>query len=84
MGDIAGSISAAVEQQGSATRETAFNVQQAATGTQEVSSNIVQVTQAAHDTQSSSGQLLDTANELAQQGEVLRNEVQNFLQSVRA
>jgi len=84
MGDIAGSISAAVEQQGSATREIAFNVQQAATGTQEVSSNIVQVTQAANDTQSSSGQLLDTANELAQQGEVLRNEVQNFLQSVRA
>jgi methyl-accepting chemotaxis protein len=84
MGDIAGSISAAVQQQGSATREIACSVQQAAAGTQDVSSNIVEVTQAANETQSSSGQLLDTANELAQQGEVLRNEVNKFLESVRA
>jgi methyl-accepting chemotaxis protein len=49
-----------------------------------VSSNIVQVTQAANETQKSSGQMLSAANELAQQGDVLRNEVDKFLQEVRA
>jgi len=59
-------------------------VQQAAAGTQEVSGNITQVTQAANETQSSSGQLLDAAKELAQQGVVLRQEVDGFLETVRA
>ena len=59
-------------------------MQQAAAGTQEVSSNITQVTQAATETQSSSGQMLGAAKELAQQGDVLRGEVDKFLQEIRA
>jgi methyl-accepting chemotaxis protein len=59
-------------------------VQQAASGTQEVTSNISQVTQAAGETQVSSGQMLAAAKELAQQGDVLRNEVGKFLLEVRA
>ena len=84
IGEIATSVSTAVEQQGSATREIAGSVQQAAAGTQEVSSNIIQVTQAAGETQTSSGQMLDAAKELAQQGNVLRTEVDKFLEDVRA
>jgi methyl-accepting chemotaxis protein len=84
MGEIATSVASAVEEQGSATHEIASSVQQAAAGTQEVSSNIVQVTQAADESQSSSGQMLEASKELAQQGNILRNEVGKFLESVRA
>lgn len=84
LGEIATSVASAVGEQGSATREIASSVQQAATGTQEVSSNITQVTQAAGENQAASGQMLSAAKELAQQGTVLRNEVDKFLQEVRA
>jgi methyl-accepting chemotaxis protein len=84
MGEIAASIASAVEEQGASTREIASSVQQAAAGTQEVSSNIIQVTQAADDSQKSSGEMLEAANGLAQQGEVLRSEVEKFLKTVRA
>lgn len=84
LGEIATSVASAVDQQGSATREIASSVQQAAAGTQEVSGNIVQVTQAASETQASSSQMLDAVKELAQQGGLLRNEVDKFLQEVRA
>ena len=84
MGDIANSIATAVEEQGSATREIANSVQQAAAGTHEVSSNIAEVTQAASESQAVSNQMLEAANGLAQQGEVLRLEVDKFLGSVRA
>jgi methyl-accepting chemotaxis protein len=84
MGEIATSVASAVEEQGSATREIANSVQQAAAGTQEVSSNITQVTQAASETQASSGQMLGAAKELAQQGDVLRIEVDKFLNEIRA
>ena len=84
LGEIATSVASAVEEQGAATREIASSVQQAAAGTQEVSGNITQVTQTASETQNSSGQMLDAAKELAQQGNVLRQEVDKFLQEVRA
>jgi methyl-accepting chemotaxis protein len=84
LGEIATSVATAVTQQGSATREISDSVQQAASGTQEVTSNISQVTQAAGETQVSSGQMLAAAKELAQQGDVLRNEVGKFLLEVRA
>ena len=84
LGEIASSVSTAVDQQGSATREIAGSVQQAATGTQEVSSNITQVTQGAGETQAAAGQMLGAAKELAQQGEILRGEVNQFLDTVRA
>ena len=84
MGEISISISSAVEEQGAATREIAGSVTQAAQGTQEVSENITEVTKAATQSQEVSGQMLEAANGLAEQGEVLRKEVDKFLQTVRA
>ncbi|HWA45806.1 MAG TPA: methyl-accepting chemotaxis protein [Hypericibacter adhaerens] len=82
--EIATVIASAVEEQGAATQEIARNVQQAAAGTSEVSSNIGGVTQAASQTGAASAQVLSTAGELAKQAEVLRGEVDGFLNKIRA
>jgi methyl-accepting chemotaxis protein len=82
--EIATAIASAVEEQGAATQEIARNVQQAAAGTSEVSTNIVGVTQAAGQTGAASAQVLSTAGELAKQSEVLRGEVNRFLENIRA
>jgi methyl-accepting chemotaxis protein len=84
MRDISTTIASAVEEQGVATQEIARNVQQAAQGTQEVSSNIGGVTEAAADTGSAAEQLLGAAGGLAQNSEILRGEVRNFLANVKA
>jgi methyl-accepting chemotaxis protein len=81
--EIATAIAAAVEEQGAATREIARNVQQAATGTNEVSSNIAGVTQSSGEVGHSAGQLLSAAGELSSQSELLRREVDGFLDTVR-
>jgi methyl-accepting chemotaxis protein len=82
--EIATAIASAVEEQGAATQEIARNVQQAAAGTSEVSTNISGVTQAAGQTGAASSQVLSTAGELAKQSEVLRGEVNRFLEKIRA
>ncbi|HEY9163229.1 MAG TPA: methyl-accepting chemotaxis protein [Magnetovibrio sp.] len=83
MSEIASTIAAAVEEQGAATQEIARNVEQAAAGTNEVSSNITGVNQAAADTGHSAGELLSAATELSQQSEMLRSEVNTFLDNIR-
>ncbi len=82
--DIAGAISAAVEEQNVATAEIAGNVQQAARGTEEVSGNIVQVNEAASRTGASAHQVLSAAQELTQQAEAMRSMVFKFLAEMRA
>jgi len=82
--EIATAIASAVDQQGAATREIAGNVQQAAQGTQEVTSNIAGVTRAASDTGAATTQVVDASNAIARHGETLKNEVDRFLQTVRA
>ena len=82
--EIATTISAAVEEQGVATKEISRNVQQAAAGAQEVATNIAGVNAAtAH-----SGQLatavLATSRDLAANINTLDNEVDSFLKTVRA
>ena len=77
-------IAAAVQQQGSATREISRNVEEAARGTQGVSSNISAVTEAASHTGVAASQVLAAAGELARNGEVLRGQVASFLSEVRA
>ena len=84
MGEIATSVTNAVDEQRSATHEIASSVHQAAAGTQEVSSNISLVTQAAAESQTVSAQMLEAATSLAQQGDELRQQVGKFLTSVRA
>ncbi|MDX9688854.1 MAG: methyl-accepting chemotaxis protein [Proteobacteria bacterium] len=81
--DISSSIAAAVEEQGAATREISSNVLQASQGTHEVSSNIVSVTEAATQTGAAAEQVLVTADNLAQNADVLRKEVEGFLSNIR-
>jgi methyl-accepting chemotaxis protein len=81
---ISTTISAAVEEQGAATKEIARNVEQAASGTREVSTNIVGVTQAASETGQVSTQVLEAAKELAKQSTTLRSEVDTFLLDIKA
>jgi methyl-accepting chemotaxis protein len=77
-------IAAAIEQQGSATKEIARNVQQAAHGTHEVTSNISGVQQAANDTGAAATQVLGAAEQLSRQSNDLASQVNRFLSDVRA
>ncbi|MET0709198.1 MAG: methyl-accepting chemotaxis protein, partial [Tardiphaga sp.] len=81
---IGSAIAAAIEQQGSATREIARNVQEAAHGTQHVTSNISGVQQAATDTGAAATQVLGAAEQLSQQSTDLAAQVHRFLADVRA
>jgi methyl-accepting chemotaxis protein len=49
-----------------------------------VTSNIVGVTQAAGETGQAAEQVLDAAGGLAQQAEVLRNDVRQYLEDVKS
>ncbi len=82
--EIASTIASAVEEQGAATQEIARNVQEAAAGTQEVSSNIVSVSQAADESGRTAAEVLKASDELSKQGENLGEQVEQFLQEVRA
>jgi methyl-accepting chemotaxis protein len=82
--DIAVTISAAVEQQGAATREIARSVQSAANGTGEIASRIGEVRQATGETGGAASQVSSTSAELAEQAERLRKQVNDFLGRVRA
>jgi methyl-accepting chemotaxis protein len=82
--DVSGIIAAAVEEQGSATREIARNVQMASDGATRVGSAIADVHQGAADTGSASGQVLSSAQSLSSQASQLKLEVDNFLASIRA
>jgi methyl-accepting chemotaxis protein len=84
LSEIASTIAAAVEEQGAATQEISRNVQQAAQGTQQVSANIVDVQRGASETGSASSQVLSAAQSLSGESGRLRNEVGEFLRTVRA
>ena len=77
-------IAAAMEEQGAATNEIARNVQQAAAGTQEVSANIVSVKRAAAETGDAAGEILGASNNLTVQATALRQQVESFVQRVKA
>jgi methyl-accepting chemotaxis protein len=81
--EISSSIAAAVEEQGTATREIARNVGQAATGAAEVATNITGVSRAANETGSGSVQVLSSARSLANQSDRLKLEVRKFVSMVR-
>jgi len=78
------SIASAVEQQGAATQEIARNVEQAAHGTLEVTSSISEVREVASQTGASASQVLAAARELAQNGDLLKAEINVFLRGIRA
>jgi methyl-accepting chemotaxis protein len=84
MSEIASTIASAVEEQGAATQEISRNVQQAAHGTQQVSANIADVQRGASETGTASSQVLSAAQSLSGESKLLKQEVEKFLNSVRA
>jgi methyl-accepting chemotaxis protein len=82
--EIATTIASAVEEQAAATREITRNTQEAARGTGEVSKNISGVNQTAQETGTAASEVLAASNQLGQQAEILRGEVDKFLASIRA
>ena len=81
---ITASISSAVEQQGAATQSIAAGVKAAAGGTLKVADNIEHVAKNARETGATSGLMLKSARELSKVSSYLRDEVEKFLDSVRA
>jgi methyl-accepting chemotaxis protein len=81
--DISTTVSAAVEEQGTATQAIAGNVQAAATGTEEVNTHIRDVTQATERNGEAAQTVLDGSENLSGQSDSLRREVENFLGQVR-
>jgi methyl-accepting chemotaxis protein len=82
--EIATTIASAVEEQGTATQEIGRNVQQAAQGTSQVAADISDVNRGAGETGSASAQVLASAQSLASDSTQLKDEVDKFLQTVRA
>ncbi len=82
--EITASISAAVEEQGTATQNIAHGVQAAAGGTLEVAENIERVARNAGTNETTSGQMLQSAKALSEVSIHLRDAVEEFLDSVRA
>ena len=82
--EISSSIASAMEQQGSATKEIARNVQQAAERTGDVTRNISGVTAGATETGDAARRVLGSATVLSAHSETLRDEVNRFLASIRA
>lgn len=81
---ISAAIASAVEEQDTATQEIARNVEEAAKGTQDLSRNVAAVSQAAESTGTSSSQISGAAAQLSEQSGSLKEEVDNFLKSVRS
>jgi methyl-accepting chemotaxis protein len=82
--DAASAIAAAVEEQGAATQEIARNVQEASRGTAEVSANIGGVQAASQETSSAAAQVLASAGDVSRSGQLLKQQVHQFLETVRA
>jgi methyl-accepting chemotaxis protein len=82
--EITGAISSAVKHQGEATQSIAHGVQAAAGGTVDVAENIERVARGASETETTSSQMLQSAKALSEVSVHLRDEVEKFLDSVRA
>jgi methyl-accepting chemotaxis protein len=83
MNEISTVISAAVEEQGAATKEIARSVQQAAKNTSIVSESVSGVARSAQESGSSASEMLGECAELARQADVLNKEVDKFIHNIR-
>lgn len=81
---IASAIAAAVEQQSAATQEIARNVEEASAGTARVSSTISEVAESIHETGAAATQIRDDTTRLTGDADRLKEEIQQFLASIRA
>jgi methyl-accepting chemotaxis protein len=82
--DVTTAIAAAVEEQGTATREIARNIQHAAGGTSQVSSNITGVSAASAEAGTAATQVLNASAALRREAEGLRSDIDAFLSNIRA
>ena len=82
--DISGSISSAVTEQGAATSDIARNIDQAARGSAKVAESIGNVHVVAEHSSTSATQVLNAARDLSRHSETLRQEINAFLNRVRA
>ncbi|MCP3891621.1 MAG: methyl-accepting chemotaxis protein [Desulfobulbaceae bacterium] len=83
MDGISASISTAIGEQSAATENICECTEQAKAGTEEVTSSVVVVMETAENTSSAAHMVLDNADELAKQADVLNQEVSTFLDKVR-
>lgn len=84
LNEVSTAIAAAMEEQNVAINEVASNIHQAAKGTELVNQNIYEVNKASQEAGSASSQVLASSEELAQQSEMLRAEVDKFVLQVRS
>lgn len=84
LNDMAATVASAVEQQTAATGEIGRNAAEAAKGTEEVSSNITGVTQAAESSAAGAAQVLSASGSLSEQAARLKNQIDRFINDVRA
>jgi methyl-accepting chemotaxis protein len=81
---IASMIAQSVDEQNAATLEISRNVQNVAQGTQEVAGNITEVNRGATETGAASGEVLNSAQTLSVESNRLREELDRFMNNVRA
>lgn len=84
MNDISNAIRSSVGEQDQTTKSIARNVSEAADGSSRVSTSISTVTAATNETGAIADDVLKASEDLSRQAEILRAEVDRFLESVRA
>lgn len=77
-------VASAVEEQSAVTREIAHNVSRTSNGTQEISQNMSSVQEGAEKTGATASEVLKSAQNLNQQSSILKQKVDEFLQTIRA
>jgi methyl-accepting chemotaxis protein len=82
--NIASTIASAVQEQSSATQEIARSVQNVAEGTSEAAVNITEVNRGAAETGSASANVLEAARSLSSESTRLREELDRFMENIRA
>jgi methyl-accepting chemotaxis protein len=81
---ISAAIAAAVEEQSAATAEISRTASDLSVSTNSMARRITSVSDAVEGTDQAAAEVLTSANDLAHQSEVLRNEVGGFLSQIRA
>jgi len=81
---VSTAIAAAMEQQGATTREVARNIMEAASGSRSVSESIAGVSDASRANRDAVGTVMEAARALTEQSDVMRDEVERFLNEVRS
>ena len=81
--EASSTIASAVEEQGAATQEIARNVQHAANEADTVSENIQNLAHSAAETDTASSRVFQTAQDMHKQSGLLRQSVEDFIQTIR-